>query len=54
MKINQLDVSNYSTNQLCELCKNKSELFKDKVNLEIIENGIRKTITLSKKQILPK
>jgi predicted RNA-binding protein len=55
LKVNDINVKNMSVNELCELWKNETDkIYKDNVELEVKENGIKRTVILEKKQLLPK
>lgn len=55
LSINSIDVSDLSTIELCDLWNiNNSKLLTKNVEIEILDNGNKKKIILTKKQLLPK
>ena len=52
---NNIDVSNFTTKQLCDFWNsNSSKLLTEKVEIEILEKENKRKIMLTKKQLLPK
>lgn len=55
LSINGINVENLTNETLCSIWKNqKDNLLTDVVEMEIMENGVKRKIKLTKKQLLPK
>ncbi|WP_162555783.1 aspartyl protease family protein [Reichenbachiella versicolor] len=54
LSINGIELTDLTDEQLCSIWENQSKDFKtNKVDIEILENGKKRTVTLTKKQLLP-
>ncbi|MGS2727135.1 retropepsin-like aspartic protease [Psychroserpens sp. BH13MA-6] len=55
ISINGIEVSNLTNEQLCDIWKHqKNDILTETVEIEILENEVKKKIALTKKQLLPK
>jgi len=55
VSINGIELDNLTNEQLCAIWKNqKDNILTENVEIEILENGVKKIIELKKKQLLPK
>lgn len=54
LKINNINVSGHSTEDLCKLWKELRKELGDEIQMVILDNGIEKKISLRKRLILPK